>query len=185
MNSAQSGSTAAPPNGSSSRAVLWGAFAVFAAVWVWLAVTAAAEVPGHFDGSGTVTRWDSKWSFLLPIGGVAIAVTALFAGMRWLFPRVPGHAINLPSRRAHEYWTSPAHRPELDRKLSEDLEWMGAATLLLLAWMMGVSGTTTGDGVSGWLLVTPTALYLAAVLGYCGFMIAGPRYRVPGDAQRL
>lgn len=164
-----------------SRAALWVAFAIFAGIWVWLAVTADAQVPGHFDGSGTVTRWDSKWSFLLPIGGIGVAVTALFAGARWLFPRISAQAINLPNPRAHKYWTSPANRGELDRRLSEDLEWAGVATMVLLAWMMGVSGQTTGDSVSAWALGLPTALYLVVVLGYCVYAMAGPRYRVPSD----
>lgn len=164
-----------------ARPMLWIAFAVFVGVWVWVAVTAAADVPGHFDASGAVTRWDSKWSFLLPIGGIGVALTAVFAGARWLLPRVPGHAINLPNRSAHQFWTSPAHRGEFDRRIAEDLEWLGAATLLLLAWMMGVSGTTTGDSASGWALGVPTVLYLAGVLGYCAYMIWGPRYRVPGE----
>lgn len=165
--------------------MLWLAFAVFTGVWMWLAVTAGPEVPGHFDGSGEVTRWDSKWSFLLPIGGVAAAVTAVFAAARRLLPRISGRAINLPNRAAHRYWTSPANRGEFDRRVAEDLEWIGAATLLLLAWMMGVSGQTTGTGVSSWALVVPTVLYLAGVLGYCAHMVAGARYRVPGDQERL
>lgn len=53
--------------------------------------------------------------------------------------------------------------------------------MVLLAWMMGVSGQTTGDSVSAWALGLPTALYLVVVLGYCVYAMAGPRYRVPSD----
>ncbi|MFC4604062.1 hypothetical protein [Rhodococcus kronopolitis] len=164
-----------------SKPALWLSFAVFVGVWAWLAVTADAELPGHFDGSGTVTRWDSKWSFLLPMAGVGVAATAVFAGAGRLIARVPGHAINLPSQGAHRYWTSPANRGELNRRTSEDLEWIGAATLMLLAWMTGVSGSTTGDSTSGWALAVPTALYLVVVLGRCVYLVGGPRYRVPRE----
>lgn len=162
-----------------SRTVLWLACTVFAAVWIWVAATAGAELPGQFDASGTVTRWDSTWSFLGPIGGIAVALAVTVAGVRPLIRRVPAHAINLPSRTAHRYWIDPVNRGEFDRRIAEDVEWIGAATMALLAWITAVSGLTTADSVSVWVLAVPTVLYLAGALGYCVFMIRGPRYRVP------
>lgn len=81
----------------------------------------------------------------------------------------------------HDYWTAPENRPTLNRKMAEDLDWMGAATALLLAWIVGVSGSTVGDSVSVWVLAVPTTLYLLAILAYVVFIIKGGRYRVPKD----
>jgi hypothetical protein len=162
-----------------SRTVLWLAFGIFAIAWMWVAATAGDEIPGQFGSSGEVTRQDSKWSFLGPIGGIGIGFTLAAAAARVLIPRVPRHAINLPNQNAHRYWTDPINRAEFDRRISEDLEWLGTATVLLLAAMTAVAGTVTADSVSVWLLAVPTALYLIGVLGYCGSMIWGGRYRVP------
>ncbi|MDV8069807.1 hypothetical protein R4P64_25060 [Rhodococcus sp. IEGM 1366] len=159
-----------------SRTVLWLAFGAFAIAWTWVAATAGDEIPGHFDASGAVTRWDSKWSFLGPIGGICLGLTLAFGSARFLIPRVPGHAISIAN---HRYWTDPVNRAEFDRRISEDLEWLGAATALLLAWIAAVAGTSTDGSVDTWLLVAPTVLYLVGVLGYCAYMIWGGRYRVP------
>ncbi|MGA9870935.1 MAG: hypothetical protein WBQ44_07325 [Rhodococcus sp. (in: high G+C Gram-positive bacteria)] len=163
---------------SGSQLAIWVACSLFAASLVWLATTAGDTVPAHFDGSGSVTRTDSTSSFLLSMGLTALALTALFAGARVLLPRLPGGAVNLPSRDAHAYWTAPENRAEFDRRMSEDLEWIGAATLLLLTWFTLVSGTAE-VAVSVWALAVPTVAYIAALLGYAVYAVRGGRYRVP------
>ena len=161
-----------------SRAALLLSTLVFIAALIWVAVTAGDRVPAHFDGSGQVDRMESKLSFLLTMGGIGFAIIGLFASIGWWFPKVPGSMVNLPSRTMHEYWTAAENRPELNRKMAEDLEWIGAATALLFAWITGVAGATTGDSVGVWVLAVPTALYLLAVLGYVVFVVKGGRYRV-------
>ncbi|MDV6263701.1 hypothetical protein [Rhodococcoides yunnanense] len=154
---------------------------VFIGVLVWVALTAGDEIPAHFDGSGQVDRMDSKLSFLLTMGGTGFVLIGLFASVRWWFPKLPAQFVNLPTRHMHEYWTADENRSALNRKVPEDLDWIGVATMLLFAWIAGVAGTTTGDSVSAWVLAVPTALYLLAILGYVVFIIKGGRYRVPKD----
>lgn len=154
---------------------------VFIGALTWLAVTAGDHVPAHFDGSGQVDRTESKQSFLLTMGGIGFALVGLFASTAWWFPKIPASMVNLPSRTVHEYWTAAENRPELNRKMAEDLEWIGAGTALLLAWITGVAGATTGDSVSVWVLAVPTGLYMLAILGYVVYIIKGGRYRVPKD----
>ncbi|MEK8070808.1 DUF1648 domain-containing protein [Rhodococcoides navarretei] len=164
-----------------SRAALLLSTLVFIGALIWVAVTAGDQVPAHFDGSGQVDRMDSKLSFLLTMGGTGFVMIGLFASVGWWLPKVPAQMVNLPSRRLHEYWTSAENRPELNRKMSEDLDWIGVATALLFAWICVVAGTTTDASVSVWVFVVPTVLYVVAILGYAAFVFMGSRYRVPKD----
>ncbi|MDZ7914725.1 MAG: hypothetical protein U5N21_14310 [Rhodococcus sp. (in: high G+C Gram-positive bacteria)] len=164
-----------------SRAALLLSTLVFIGALIWVGVTAGDQVPAHFDGSGQVDRMETKLSFLLTMGGVGFAMIVLFASIGWWFPKVPATMVNLPSRTMHEYWTAAENRPELNRKMAEDLEWIGAATALLFAWITGVAGATTGGSVSMWVLAVPTAIYMLSILGYVVFVVKGGRYRVPKD----
>lgn len=162
---------------------IWLAFAVFAAVWIWMAATAGEQLPVRFDSSGAVTNRDSTWSFLAVTGGVGVAVTIASAVAPALFSRVPAQAISLPNPAAHRYWTDPANRAEFDRKVGADSQVMGGATVLLLAWVVAVSGSATGHAVSTWVLAVPTVVYLVGILGYCAYLTRGARYRVPDPAS--
>ncbi len=164
-----------------SRAALLLSSLVFIGALAWVALTAGDEVPAHFDGSGQVDRMDSRLSFLLTMGGTGFVMIGLFVSVgRWL-PKLPAQMVNLPSRRLHEYWTSSENRPELNRKMSEDLEWIGAVTALLFAWICVVAGTTTDASVSVWVFAVPTVLYVVSILGYAAFVFKGGRYRIPKD----
>jgi hypothetical protein len=164
-----------------SRAALLLSSLVFVGSLVWVAVTAGTEIPAHFDGSGQVDRMDSKLSFLLTMGGTGFLLIGLFASVGWWLPKLPAQMVNLPSRRLHEYWTSAEKRPELNRKMAEDLDWIGVASALLMSWIGVVAGTVTGESVSVWLFAVPTALYVIAILGYAVHVFKGGRYRIPND----
>ncbi|MBY4213879.1 hypothetical protein HQO42_24805 [Rhodococcus fascians] len=164
-----------------SRAALLLSSLVFVGSLVWVAVTAGDEIPAHFDGSGQVDRMDSKLSFLLTMGATGFVLIGLFASVGWWLPKLPAQMVNLPSRRLHEYWTSPENRPELNRKMAEDLDWIGVASALLMSWIGVVAGTVTGESVSVWLFAVPTALYVIAILGYAVYVFKGGRYRIPND----
>ena len=152
---------------------------LFFAVLGFVGVVAGDEVPAHFDGSGNVTRMESTAPFLLVTGGIGLAIALLFGTARRWIPKVPAQLINMPSVKTHDYWTAPEQRPQLDRMIAEDLEWVGAATMVLIAWVAAVSGTTTGKSVGVWMLVVPTVLYTVGVVGYVVFVISSGRYRVP------
>lgn len=162
-----------------SRIALWLAFAVFGTVWIWVAATAGDQLPARFDNSGAVMNRDSTWSFLVVIGGIGVAFTLASAVAPALISRVPAHAISLPSPAAHRYWTDPANRAEFDRKIGADIQAIVGATVLLLAWVLAVSGSTTGDAVSAGVLDAPIIAYLVGILGYCAYLARGARYRVP------
>ncbi|OZD02376.1 hypothetical protein CH275_17190 [Rhodococcus sp. 06-235-1A] len=164
-----------------SRGVLLLSTLVFVGALIWVGTTADDQVPAHFTGWGQIDRMESKSSFLLTTGGIGMLLIGFFASVAWWLPKVPARMVNMPSRRMHEYWTTAEHRPELNRKMAEDFDWIGSATALLLAWMVVVSGSTTGDSVNGWILVAPTASFLVAVLGYVAYLIKGNRYRIPSD----
>lgn len=162
-----------------SQRVLWLAIVVFAVAWLWTAITAGDELPARIDGSGTVTRWDSKWSFLTVVGLVGGFTSAFFAGWRYLVRRVPGHMINLPDLEAWNHWISPENRPRFDRMIAEDLEWIGVATVALLAWITVVAGSVDGDDVGLWTMGLPTGAYTVGIIVYSMVMIFGTRYRIP------
>lgn len=165
-------------NSSRSRIAFWLSCSAFAAVVVWVAATSVDEIPAHFDAAGTVTRRDSVRSFVLSLGGIGLVLATVFGGGRWWIPRVPAQMINLPSVDAHRYWTNPVRRREFDRMISDDLEWIGAATLTLLAWMTAVSGSAT-ESVSVWLLAVPTVLFVGGLISFAVYRARGGKYRVP------
>lgn len=162
-----------------SRIALLLSSLLFLASLVWVAMTADDQLPAHFTADGTVDRTESKTSFLVTMGGIGFALILMFGSARWWIGRIPGHLVNMPSAQAHAYWTSPERRPEFDRKISEDLEWIGGATTLLLTWMVVVAGLTTGDSLSAWVFALPTGVFMASVFGYVIYVIKGSRYRVP------
>lgn len=156
---------------------------VFAAVWVAVAVAGPTEIAGHIDASGEVTRWDSKWVVLGGLGVVGVAFAVLFGSSGWLLARLPAGAINLPGRRRKEYWMRPANRDEFNRRMSADLQVLGAATMVLLAWLLAATTVFSASGetsAGGWSFVVPVVLYLVALLGYTAYVAVGGRYRVPG-----
>ncbi|ANY24302.1 hypothetical protein [Gordonia terrae] len=61
------------------------ATAVFASVWVAVAVAGPARIAGHIDAAGEVTRWDSKWVVLTGLGAVGLLIgAATMALLAWL-----------------------------------------------------------------------------------------------------
>jgi hypothetical protein len=168
-----------PAKWDAARSAFAIACTVFTAVWLWLAVSGSDQLPGHVDASGTVTRWDGKWSLLLILGGVTVGLALMFGFAKRVLSRVPASAINMPSREQHAYWTAPERRGEFDHRMATDLMWLGSATILLMAVMLAVVGGASGDSVDILPLVAPTAMYTVAVIGYTLYLALGPRYRVP------
>lgn len=161
--------------------VLLSSLLVFAAVWVWFGLYAPDVVPGHFDAAGQVDRWDSKGALLAILGVLGAAMAILFGTTRRWIGRIPSSAVNLPSRRAHAYWTAPVRRGELDDVMSTTLELIGAGCLLLLTAVLVVSGRVAAGGViPAAAFPALLAAFLAATIGAVVYLLR--RLRVPPDA---
>ncbi|NIL81678.1 hypothetical protein [Rhodococcoides kroppenstedtii] len=159
-----------------SRRALWLSVVVLAATALWAVSTADGPVALRVDGSGAVTRVGSVWTLVGVLGGGGGALAATFLSAHRFLPRVPARLINLPSAEAHAFWTAPENREELHRLLAEDLEWIGAATVVLFSWSMAVC-VTAESSVPVWVLVVPVVAYTIAVLGYSVHLMRGGRYR--------
>lgn len=170
-----------PQDGGWRRFALWPSAAVFVLVWAAVAVAGPETVAGHVGPGGEVTRWDSKWELLTVFGLTAAGIVIAFGGMGWLLARIPASAVNLPNRRRKEYWTRPENRDRLNRMLSEDMGLIGAATLLLMAWLLVVLTRAGDHGTDTWALLGPVLIFLAAVIAYTIHLAVGSRYAIPGE----
>lgn len=146
-----------------SRSALW--FTIFASAlaWTWVAVTTGG--------------WANKWVLLAVLGVVGVVIAGLFLSWRRSIPRVPDRWIWTTRPEHREYWTAPGNRAEFARRIVADLEWIGAATLLLLTVLVLVIGSATGTPEQPWALALPIALFVAGIIGLGVSMVVGPRYR--------
>lgn len=150
----------------------------FGGAVVWMLSLGLERVPGQYDTSGGVHRWDSTAYFLGGMCGVAALFLAMFGGARWFISRVPASRINLPSRSAHAYWTAAERREAFNDVFASGLEAAGAAMIMMFATIVVLSGlTATGTIVPGWVLAAVVVFFLAAVLGSFVYIFA--RTRVP------
>ncbi|MBY6365476.1 hypothetical protein [Rhodococcoides corynebacterioides] len=159
-----------------SRRALWLSVALLIATAVWAVATTDGPVALRVDASGEVTRVGSVWTLVGVLGGIGGVLAATFLGAQRFLPHLPARLINLPSAEAHAFWTAPENRNELHRLLAEDLEWIGAATLVLFSWLTAVC-VTAENSVAAWALVVPVVAYTIAVLGYSVHLMRGGRYR--------
>lgn len=148
---------------------------IFSLVWLYGAATAPAQIPGHFAADGSVDHWEGKWSFLITLGLTTAGLVALFELIARLSPKIPEAMINMPHK---EYWMRPENRQKAAQLLAEDMRFFSSALVLLMAWMLGVTLSTADLGSSNsWLLMVPTFIFIAIVVGYSLWMMWGPRYR--------
>ena len=172
---------AAPSGLSGGRIALLAASVAYAIVVVWQAFTLPETVPGHMDAAGNITRWASRTEHVLLAAGVGVLMVAVFLLPTMLTKRMPTSMVNLPHK---EYWTRPENWPAAQRRLRDDLGWMGAATLAFMAFIMAqVAGATGGEAQPVWVFWVVTAVYLVGVLAYSAWMSLGSRWRPPADAE--
>ena len=148
----------------------------YAALWCWYALTLPERVPGHLGADGQVTRWDSKVTLLAITAGLGLLAWLCFAlAPRWL-GRIAGH-VNVPHA---EYWRRPENVPQMVRLVREDMAVAGAATMVLLGWMLNaLARAAHGSPPAGAELAAGTAVYVIAAIGWAAWLYAGRRYRVP------
>ncbi|GAA2099034.1 hypothetical protein GCM10009823_20670 [Brevibacterium salitolerans] len=115
------------------HAVGWLGLAVFALAQVCIWFAGPDSVVSHVGAGGEPDAWMPKGrsvgvSFL--IGAIIVAVILL---CRLLVRVVPAGLVNIPSARAHRYWTSPEHRPEFNARMNAWLSMVGGAVLMGVA----------------------------------------------------
>ncbi|MGY1722991.1 DUF1648 domain-containing protein [Blastococcus sp. SYSU DS0533] len=148
-----------------------------AAAWGWSLVRLPDRVPVHFGGAGDPDRWVGRAEALWTSGLLAVGMALLFAGLVRLVHRAPAHLFNVPPP---EHWKRPEHLPHLRALVADDLWWIGAWTLLLIAavQVLVVRAAQLADPrLDGWAFAV-LGLYLLAVLGRVGWMLTR-RYAVP------
>lgn len=153
----------------------------FVCALVWFAMSAPEQVPGHINASGEVDRWDSRAGFLTSIGIGGFVLIGLFAGLTVLISRLPGRWLNLP-KKSRAYWTSPEHRPELNRIMSTSMDVIGAAVAVLFTGIIVTSGLEARDGgASEWVFLVPFVGMLVTVFGSVIYLFI--RTRLPRGQQ--
>ncbi|MCE5289835.1 MAG: DUF1648 domain-containing protein [Nocardiaceae bacterium] len=165
-----------------SRRALVASGVAFALVLIWFAAALPDRVPGHFGLSGEVNRYDDKGIFVAGMAGIGVVMALLFGAARWWMPRLPGSVINLPGKKARAYWTSPAHRDELNAIMASAMETIGVFVLLLLSVIVLISGVAgLGTTIPAWVFWLLTATFLAAFVG-CLIPLMR-KTRVPASAR--
>ena len=90
----------------------------------------------HFNAAGAADGWGPKNYFFITIGGVIALLTIMFAGISLLIRILPDSLINLPNK---DYWFAPERRTQTLQRLTGQLLFIGAITLLLLDGVLYLS----------------------------------------------
>ena len=156
------------------------AAAACAAAWTWSAVRLPERVPVHFGGGGAPDSWSSRTGALWTTAALGIGIALLFAGLAQLLRRLPADALNVPHPG---YWKRPERVDRLRELLAEDMRWIGAATLLLLAavQVLVVRAAGMADPRLDWWTVAVVVLHVGVVAGRVVWM-STRRYAVPRSA---
>jgi hypothetical protein len=107
----------------------------------------------HFDGAGRPNGHQSKDGFFLLSGAMLVLTVVLFGGIGPLFRKIPVKWFSLPHR---DYWLSPERREATLDFMVRQMEWFGAASLLLLILILrealaaNLSPEPVLDSTSAW-----------------------------------
>lgn len=83
----------------------------------------------HFNAAGIADAWGPKSAFLEIFGLVFNIVAVLFCGLALLLRRIPDSMMNLPNK---DYWLAPERREQTMARLTDQMFFTGAMTLILL-----------------------------------------------------
>lgn len=116
----------------------------------------------HFDGAGAADGWSSRTEFTVMSLAMALGMGLIFLGTTAWLDRIPNAWINLPHK---EYWLAPERRTATLDAFAREMEWLGAATLVLLLGItqLTIEANLTGSGSLGngfWLLFGSYMLYV-------------------------
>ncbi len=137
-------------------------------------------VPMHFGGAGKVDRWGSRAEYVATTGALIGGLALLFWILTLAVPRMSGTMLNIPSRDRQWWLATAERRAELNRRLVNDLNVMGAATIafIVVIHVFVVVQSQRTQPSLGPLFWAALAVYLIGALGYTGWLIA-VRYRTP------
>lgn len=144
---------------------------------IWSAVELPDRMASHFGASGAADGWSSKSSYLTFSILMAAFMMLGLPALGRLFTAGSGAGLNVPNK---EYWLRDENRPELQRRLTGDLLFLGAVTGLLLSWIdvlvvLANRGQTQTMGASSWVAM---GAYLVVVTAWSIWMLT-KRYAVP------
>lgn len=124
------------------------------------------RVASHFDGAGQADGWSSKSEFLITNLVLVAGIGLLFLGIAALLDKVPNAWINLPNK---DYWLAPDRRAATLDVIQRQMEWLGAATVVLLLGItqLTIEANLTGRPALGevfWVLFGGYMLFMAVWL---------------------
>jgi uncharacterized membrane protein len=90
----------------------------------------------HFNASGIADGWGFKQGFFTAFGIVFILLTVLFGGISLLIRLLPDAWINLPNK---DYWLAPERKKQTHDRITSQMLFIGAVTMLLLDSVMFLS----------------------------------------------
>ena len=135
-------------------------------------------VASHFNAAGVANSWQSKEVF----AGMFCFVYMLFATVNLVLPHLimsmPAQLINLPNKG---YWLAPERRLSTAHLIGDQLAWLGAAQIVLLAFVGQLAINANLPGSDGRL--GPAAIwFVAAFLVFMVFWLVR-FYRTFGRAS--
>ena len=154
----------------------------FVVLLLWQGLTLPEAVPGHVGPGGEVTRWSTRVAHLVT-GGITGATTALiFWAGPGLVGKLPREFVNLPHK---DYWFAPENEARAVRMLTNDLAWVGAATMSLLTWAFWEVGQIArGEQTSPLWAGVVIGAYLVGVIAWAVWINVGPRWKPLTGAVR-
>jgi uncharacterized membrane protein len=84
----------------------------------------------HFDLGGKPNGFQERSAFVWTSVLVSVFMLALFAALPALLVHLPERFLNLPNK---DYWLAPERRAQTFGRLSAHIDWLGCATMGLLA----------------------------------------------------
>lgn len=143
----------------------------------YAAVKLPERIASHFGASGAADGWSSRSSYLTFTILIAAFMMLGLPALGRLLTLGSGTGMNIPNK---EYWLRPENRPELRRRITEDMVFLGAVTGLLLSWIdvlvvQANQSATPSLGASSWVAM---GAYLSIITGWSIWMMT-KRYAVP------
>ena len=120
------------------------------------------RIASHFDAAGQADGWSSKSAFLLSNLVLVTGLALIFLSLPSWLGKIPNARINLPNK---DYWLAPGRRAATLQTVQRRMEWLGAATLVLI---LGIVQLTIEANLTGRLTLGPAPWLLSG--GYLLYM---------------